>query len=218
MLARVARSAARAIPDADGVTITVLGNASPRTAAHTDDRMLRLDDAQYESTRGPCLEAADTRHPVRVMTELGEQRWPEFINAARSLGVSASLSVPLIVATSSPQVEGQLVGSLNVYSQRAAAFDPFDEELMRLYTVTACHTITNAHRWQKSRDEVAQLEQTLTTRSVIDQAKGVMRAIHGCTAEEAFAMLVERSQNANVKLHLVAAELLDSLSKPSEKP
>jgi GAF domain-containing protein len=214
-LTRVARLAVGAIPDADSVTITVLGDSKPRTAAHTEDRVLRLDVAQYKSGRGPCLEAAELRKPVRVATESDEQRWPEFVEAAAEEGFQASLSVPLIVDPVGPQQDGELVGSLNIYSRNASAFDPFDEELMRLYTVTASQAITAARRWQQSRETVAQLEQALISRSDIDQAKGALRAIHGCTADEAFARLVKESQRRNIKLNTVAVELLGSLHVPA---
>jgi hypothetical protein len=212
VLARVARTAAGAIPDADAVTITVLADPKARTAAHTDERVLRLDFAQYNSGRGPCLEAAECRTPVRVATDIDGQRWPEFIEAARGEGVLASLSVPLIVPPVDEQQEGELVGSLNTYSRNASAFDPFDEELMRLYTAAASQAIVAARYWQQSRETVAQLEQALISRTDIDQAKGALRAIHACTADEAFARLVAESQRRNVKLHVVARELLDSLA------
>jgi hypothetical protein len=37
-----------------------------RTVAHTDEAVLSLDAEQYVSRRGPCLQAAQLRQPVRV--------------------------------------------------------------------------------------------------------------------------------------------------------
>ncbi|WP_422743204.1 ANTAR domain-containing protein [Mycobacterium sp. WMMD1722] len=218
VLIRIAHAAVRAIPDADAVSLTVLDESGPRTAASTDERSLTLDSEQYAAGAGPCLDAARTRQPVRVALEApGEpdrQRWTRFLTAGQQAGVSAALSVPLLVGTPGPQAD--LVGSLNVYSVTAGAFDPFDEELMRLYTVTAGAAITNARRWQQTRDTTLHLERALTSRAVIDQAKGALQAIHGCTAEEAFERLVKRSQDSNVKVHTVAQELLDSLRAPGQ--
>ncbi|WP_422743265.1 ANTAR domain-containing protein [Mycobacterium sp. WMMD1722] len=210
-LQRVASSGAGAIPDADAVSISVLTGEAPRTAAHTDDLLLRLDEEQYASGRGPCLEAAARGRPVRVATRADDQRWPEFVIAAQSCGISATLSVPLLVERVDDDPE--LVGSLNIYSRTATAFDPFDETLMRLYTVSAGHAIATARRLQRYRDTVDQLNGALTSRSVIDQAKGALRAIHGCSEDEAFQRLVTQSQHSNVKLHTVAAVFLDSLNQ-----
>jgi GAF domain-containing protein len=216
VLARVAETANSAVHEADAVTITVVGGQSSRTAAYTDEKMLPLDRSQYTSGRGPCLEAAERRTPVRVVMDADAQRWPEFVAASREAGIQATLSVPLIVAPIDEDTDGERVGSLNIYSRRAVAFDPFDEELMQLFAASASQAVINARRWQQSRDSVAQLERALVSRTDIDQAKGAIRAKTGCSAEEAFSLLVERSQRTNVKLHAVAEQLLDSLSGNSD--
>lgn len=203
VLARVAQSAARAIPDADALSITVLNGDTRSTPASTDERILALDHFQQDSGQGPCIEAAQGRQPVRVEIATAH-RWPEFVDKAKELGVRACLSAPLVVGDGEPE----LVGSLNVYSYTATAFDPFDEGLMRLYTVTAGQAITNARRWQKTRDTVTSLERALTSRADIDQAKGALMAIHGCSADEAFQRLVRESQDRHIKLHEVARQLL----------
>lgn len=38
-------------------------------------------------------------------------------------------------------------------------------------------------------------------------------AIHRCTADEAFAKLVEQSQQRNIKLSRIAREFLDSITR-----
>lgn len=206
---RVAVTAAAAIPHADVVSITVLTWPDARTAAWTDELALELDHQQYASGRGPCLQAAWQRTPVRAGIGAEHRRWPEFVDSAKQLGIHASLSLPLLVGGLGDEQE--LVGSLNIYSYTASAFDPFDEELMRLYTVAAGQAITNAGRWQHSRETVTQLEQALTSRSDIDMAKGALIALHRCNPDQAFARLVDQSQRRNVKLREVAVELLTRL-------
>jgi len=56
-----------------------------------------------------------------------------------------------------------------------------------------------------------QLRAALISRPEIEQAKGVLMAVHSCDADAAFAMLVHESQTTNRKLHDVAIELLDRL-------
>jgi AmiR/NasT family two-component response regulator len=46
-------------------------------------------------------------------------------------------------------------------------------------------------------------------------AKGALIAQHGCNPEEAFARLVDQSQRRNVRLHVIAQELLTSLQPGS---
>jgi AmiR/NasT family two-component response regulator len=85
---------------------------------------------------------------------------------------------------------------------------------MRLFTVAASMGITNARRWERARATMAQLEQALTSRTDIDQAKGVLRLLYDVNAEEAFAILVKRSQDRNVKLRAVAEEILAVTGHP----
>ena len=205
--ARVTETAVAAIPNADAVSITVLPWPEARTAACTLEQALELDYQQYASGRGPCLEAALQGRPVRAVIGAEHQRWPEFVEAAQRVGIRASLSVPLLIA--GHDTEQELVGSLNIYSFTASAFDPFDAELMRVYTVAAGQAISNARRWQNSRETVTHLETALLSRSDIDMAKGALIALHGCEPSEAFAMLVDESQRRNIKVRDVALELLD---------
>ena len=208
-LQRLAETAARAIPDADAVTVSVIIASRPRTAAATDASLVEVDEKQYRAGRGPCFQSARTLRPVRAVVGGHLDEWPEFEAAAAQHGICAYLSVPVTLPSSETNGE-EHVGTLNIYSYTEAAFDPFDEGLMRLFTTAASATIASAHRWQRSQERMNHLEQALLSRAVIDQAKGVLMAVHSCTAEEAFRMLVEQSQRDNVKLRDVAKNLLDS--------
>ncbi|WP_244210994.1 ANTAR domain-containing protein [Amycolatopsis kentuckyensis] len=53
--------------------------------------------------------------------------------------------------------------------------------------------------------ENAQLREALSSQPVIEQAKGMVMLLRGCSAEEAFGVLVTVSQLSNVKLRDVAA-------------
>jgi len=194
--------------DLQEVRLTGSPSSSPPRWVTPPSKRIRSGQ-QYASGRGPCLEAAWQRTPVRAVISAEHQRWPEFVGAAGRVGIRASLSVPLLVG--GLDEEQELVGSLNVYSYTASAFDPFDEGLMRLYTVAAGQAITNAGRWQRSRETVTQLEQALTSRTDIDMAKGALMALHGCDPDEAFARLVDESQRHNIKLRDVALELIARL-------
>ncbi|GHH32395.1 ANTAR domain-containing response regulator [Lentzea cavernae] len=211
-LQRLADTATRAIPDADAVSVSVVDSDRPRTAATTDPRVVDVDEKQYSAGRGPCFESARTLKPVRAV--VGEHRdlWPEFDAAASEAGICAYLSVPVLLPASE-SAEARHVGTLNVYSRTASAFDPFDEGLMLLFTTAASATITSAQRWQRSREKVQHLERALESRAVIEQAKGVLMAVHSCDADEAFAKLVEESQHKNVKLRDVARALLESVQR-----
>jgi AmiR/NasT family two-component response regulator len=61
------------------------------------------------------------------------------------------------------------------------------------------------------RTEVAQLREAMSRRAPIEQAKGALMQQMRCSAEEAFAELVRRSQRCHVKVYDVAVALLAEL-------
>jgi AmiR/NasT family two-component response regulator len=182
VLGRLARTAVIALLDADAVSVTRIDAPDPVTIVATDDTVLDIDAQQYAADRGPCLAAARGRTPVRAVIGEHTREWPEFCTAAQQAGIRAYLSVPVIVDGDGP---GELVGSFNVYSYRVEAFDPFDEMLMRLLTTAASASISNSRRWHSASGKVGQLKAALMFRAEIDQAKGMLMAMHHITADEA---------------------------------
>jgi GAF domain-containing protein len=211
-LTRVADSAVHLIPDAVAITITVLGPDGPDTLAETENTYRDIDAAQYASDRGPCLEAARTREPVRASTTEHRAQWPEFAAAAELAGVEAYLTVPLLIGQADHAAE--VVGAFNLYGHNPDAFAAFDEALMRLFSTAATQAIGNARRWQRYRAQIRNLEIALDHRGQIDQAKGALMVIHQCGPEEAFAMLAQQSQHRNVKVRQIAQEFLEQVTKP----
>lgn len=207
VLQQLAESAARVIPEAENVGVTVLTPDGPVTAAATDRKVVAVDADQYAAGDGPCLEAARLRKPVRVSVEVGRVRWPQFAVAAERAGVRAYLSAPIVL-------EDDVLGALNIYSSDERAFDPFDEALLRLFVTAASTAITGFRRYERSRGLVEHLQRALDSRAEIDQAKGVLMGAYGISAEEAFGRLVAESQQHNTKLREVARNLLASVRRP----
>ncbi|WP_238598681.1 ANTAR domain-containing protein [Saccharothrix sp. ALI-22-I] len=206
-LQQLVESASRVIPDAENVSVTLVGPQGPHTAAMTDEKVVDIDIDQYKAGQGPCLEAARIQRPVRVTLEGGRVKWPEFARAAEAAGVQAYLSAPIVI-------EDEVIGALNLYSSDERAFDPFDEALLRLFVTAASTSITGFRRYERSRRLVEHLQRALESRAEIDQAKGVLMAAHGVDAEDAFSRLVTESQQRNTKLRDVARNLLASVRRP----
>jgi two-component system, response regulator / RNA-binding antiterminator len=62
------------------------------------------------------------------------------------------------------------------------------------------------------RAEIEQLRHAIDSRPVIDQARGILMAAHGCTPDGAWDILRETSQRTNTKLRRVAAAITASAS------
>lgn len=71
--------------------------------------------------------------------------------------------------------------------------------------------------YQAMAAEVMHLRRALTSRAMIDQAKGIVMAERRCTPEAAFEVLVRLSQDTQVKLADVAAALVYKAQGPSPR-
>ncbi|GGW81421.1 ANTAR domain-containing protein [Streptomyces lomondensis] len=75
-----------------------------------------------------------------------------------------------------------------------------------------------AERLHVLQEEVEQLRQAIVSRPVIDQARGILMATHGCTSDEAWHILREASQLSNTKLREVAAAVTASAESDGPAP
>jgi hypothetical protein len=60
----------------------------------------------------------------------------------------------------------------------------------------------------------ARMQARLESLPVIEQAKGILMAQQRCGPEEAFDLLRRASQGANLKLHVLAAHIVDQVASP----
>jgi hypothetical protein len=71
--------------------------------------------------------------------------------------------------------------------------------------------LTEARRAEVQLEVDEALRRIAETRSVIDQAKGIIMAAVGCDATEAFGVLRHHSSHQNVKLNELARQLVDAV-------
>lgn len=208
LLAKVATSAARAIPGADGAGVTLLRLDRPdhRVAAiaASDQFVSEIDEIQYRVVNeGPCITAALERRTVRSGSLVEETMWPRFGPRVARLGVRSALSMPLLLPP------GQLVGAINVYARERDVFDVHAAELGELFAVPAAVAVHNAQLLAQTLALTRQLEEALASRPVIEQAIGLIRGRTGGTANDAMALLRSISQGEHIKLATVAQRMVD---------
>jgi GAF domain-containing protein len=193
--------------------ITLLGPGGPTTAVSTSEAAATVDAIQYRVNAGPCLDAYRRQVINRIDSTDTDERWPEFSRGAAANGVHAVLSFPLIVA-------GDGIGAMNLYASTESGFDRQAEQAGAAFATHASITLANARAFWQTEELRRNLEEALTTRGVIEQAKGVLMKIEGYTADEAFDVLKRASQRANRKVHDLAQQIVDGThTKPAtERP
>ena len=206
-LTRISQLATESIEGADFAGMTLETERGPRTSVFTDPESPEIDQAQYDAGAGPCLDSMRYGELNRIDSTEDDVQWPTFSRAAHDHGIMSTLSCPLIVNDNKP------VGALNLYSRRVANFDEEAETHGMAFAEQAAVVLTNAEAYWGAFELSEQLQTALTSRPVIEQAKGIMMAREGCTEEEAFDILRRASQRANVKLRDVAAEVVARTQK-----
>jgi GAF domain-containing protein len=200
-LTRVSEMTVSAVPGVAFAGITMMVDGKPGTGVFTDPTAPEIDQAQYDTGEGPCLEAFRSGEITEVESTSEDGPWPAFRNACVEHGIHSTLSLPLAVAD-------DRVGAMNLYATSAHAFGDSDVEVARLFAAQAAIVLANAQAYWNARVLSEQLGHALESRSEIEQAKGIIMSTTRCSAEEAFLQLVRQSQRQNVKLRELAREIV----------
>jgi GAF domain-containing protein len=211
-LNEVVRLAADVVTPAAAGGITIHRDGHLMTVATSDPLAAQVDEIQYGADEGPCLDSL--RHGVVVQVDdlAGDSRWDSYRPHALAHGVASSLSLPLTVA-------GRTIAALNLYALRPDAFAPPARPQAEAFAAQCAAALTVTLRQADQSQLQRQLAEAMTSRSVIDQALGVLMGQQRCTASAAFDLLRQASQHRNRKLRDVAADLITNVTgRPPEPP
>ncbi|KJK46839.1 antitermination regulator [Lentzea aerocolonigenes] len=195
-LRAIVKAAVDYVPGAEHAGISLVERGGIHTVEPTGHIVECIDQLQYDLHEGPCVDAIAEHETFRVGNVGAEARWPSFGPAAAGKGIRSLLSYRLFVTD-------RTLGALNLYSSRVDAFDHHTEQDGRLFATHAAIALIGAQR-------EAQLGIAIESRDIIATAKGILMERHGIDAASAFRLLVEASQSTNVKLHQVAAWLVEN--------
>lgn len=170
------------------------------TVATNHEVVAHLDKVQLESGEGPDLEIIADRPGVLVRDVRTETRWPTWCAAVDAAGVRSMLGSRLYTTR-------QVLGSLNLYADGVDAFDSYDVDVAHMLARHAAVALEAARGTEH-------LLKAVDARNLIGQAQGILMERHGLDATQAFAVLRRYSQDNNVKLHVVAEQLIETRSLP----
>jgi GAF domain-containing protein len=207
-LRRVCELATQAVPAADFVGITMLVEGRHRTAVFTDEIAPEVDQTQYDTGDGPCLQAFHDQQVHRIESTHDDGPWRAFRAAAAAHGIGSALSLPLTVDKTS-------VGAMNFYSHQEHGFTDADLDRGFPFAAQAAIVLANAQAYWDARTLTERLGEAMRSRAVIEQAKGMLMAAQRCSEDAAFELLVAASQRENTKLRDIASRMVaDAVDRP----
>jgi GAF domain-containing protein len=172
------------------------GNLGLVASSSETMRLLELFELQAEE--GPCLDAFRTGECVEHQDlEAGSGRWPSFSAAALGEGFQSVSALPL-------RFRDATLGALNLFSVTQTPLAEGDLIVARAFADLATLSIVQHRASTEAQRVNEQLSAALTSRVVIEQAKGVVAERAGVDLAEAFSRLRAYARNSNLRLTDVA--------------
>jgi transcriptional regulator with GAF, ATPase, and Fis domain len=177
--------------------------------AASDERTELLELFQVQAHQGPCQDCFRQGAPV-VNADLrdADARWPLFAPRAVAAGFRSVHAFPLRLRT-------RVIGALNLFGTDPGGLDPGDVRVVQALADVATIGLLQERAVRHGEILTEQLQGALNSRVVIEQAKGALAQIHGCSADDAFELLRLYCRSHNLRLSAVASALV---TDPSSVP
>lgn len=187
------------VPGCEAASLSIIHDRVVSTPAFSHELAYDVDQAQYRTGEGPCLEAIATSDTIVLDDFSDETRWPRWRQAVTDLGVQSMISFRLTVLPAPTET----IGALNMLSTRPRAFH---EESRLFGQVFASHAAVAL----RAAFTEAGLEAALEAREQVTQAKGILMEREGLDAGQAFDRLVHLSGRNGQTVREVAAGVVAS--------
>jgi GAF domain-containing protein len=187
--------------------VTPSGDLQLVTSSSEAMRVVELFELQTE--QGPCLESFHSRQPVvnQDLTEAGD-RWPQFAPVAVKQGFRSADAIPM-------RLRGEIIGALNLFRTETGSLNVDDVLVAQALADIATIAILQNRNTVATDDLNTQLENALSSRIVIEQAKGMIAERRNIGADEAFTRLRNYARSHNRRLADVARDTLEGSIDPS---
>lgn len=190
--------------DAAGI---LLGDAEGnlQVVASTDERSDWMELLQLQADEGPCVDCYRTGTPVSVADlAAAALRWPQFIAALAQRGTYGSIhALPL-------RLRGQPIGTLNLFHHEPGALPTPDLALGQALADVATIGILSEQAIRRGEVLNEQLQAALSSRVIIEQAKGALAQRGELSMDAAFDRLRRYARGHNLLLSQVARQIVET--------
>lgn len=196
-LEEIVLQAQRCLPEFEHVSVSrIHADGSMKTLAAGSDLARSFDEVQSSSHEGPCVEASEEELVV-VRDARHEQRWPTYIAQATRLGLRSQIGVRLLSGANG-------VLCLNLHSTSSSDIDPGSVGVAEHFAIHAGLALGHVLKTE-------QLSTAIGTRTLIGAAVGIIMERYGMNQPAAFSYLTRLASTQNLKVRVVAQELVDSV-------
>jgi GAF domain-containing protein len=183
----------------------LLANASGdlEVVASTSEANTLVEMMQLDADAGPCLESYRTRAVISVPDiDVGADRWPDFGTTARAQGIRSVYAIPL-------RLRDTTIGALNLMRNERGDLTEHDIRAAQALADVATIGILHERSIRDASTIRDQLQQALTSRIVIEQAKGVVAETAKVSMDVAFERIRGHARAHQTPLSVVARQLVE---------
>ena len=162
--------------------------------AASSEQVAHVEAMQIQRAEGPCLDCFHTGRAVSA-PELEREldRWPQFVPAALAAGFASVHAVPM-------RLRDTVLGALGLFGGEPGPLNAPDLALAQGMADVASIALVQERAATDQQAVNEQLQLALTSRVVIEQAKGVLSHTADVDMPTAFAMLRRYARDHNLRL------------------
>lgn len=174
-----------------------------RVMASSSEAMRVLELFEVQAQEGPCLDCHRTGEPVvNQDLEAKDGRWPRFAVEALEAGFRSAHALPM-------HLRGSVIGALNLFREDLGQLTPLDIEIAQAFADVATIAILQDRAAHEAQVLAQQLTHALTSRVILEQAKGIIAERLDLEMEQAFATLRHHARSHNLRLGDVARAVIE---------
>jgi GAF domain-containing protein len=192
--------------DVEGSAVTLRSaEGALEVLSATDPEVQHLERLQVTDRDGGPVTAVTTGSGPTLLDLTGGRldRYPALARAASAAGIGYVFAVPI-------RRRVETFGSLTLYGAPSRYLGPHDRDLLRAVADIAAAGLAQRRAVDAADFQISQLEQALTSRVVIEQAKGVLLAEGHADLDSAFLALRQAARSGRRRLEEVAREIVDN--------
>ncbi|MCW2871644.1 GAF and ANTAR domain-containing protein [Actinacidiphila oryziradicis] len=174
--------------------------------AASDEHTRLLELFALQHAQGPCVEcyrSGSARTNINLTDLTATAAWPQFASRARASGFTVTHALPLRLRT-------RIVGALSLF--QAAPAPPLGIEGVALAQAlgdVATIAILQQRTLEQTYVEKGQLQAALTSRILVEQAKGVLAERWQTTVDEAFVAFRKYARSQHLRLSDFARQIIE---------
>lgn len=174
--------------------------------ASSSEDARNLELLELQADEGPCLDAYRLGRRVSS-SDLGADahRWPRFAAAADDAGMHEVHSIPM-------RLGDRTIGALNIFMDHGHSLAETELPFCEILAGAATLGIVTRDRLSASAELAGQLQNALDSRTLIEQAKGVVAARTGFDMGRPFELLRAQARHERRPLLEVAQETVRQAS------